>query len=155
MVDLFFLLNTKRRTTSTTTTPIIIIISTMLIVAFYPANLFNVQLVFASAGDDRENISDIFVFGSGIFAGILLVLSLIAYKNLKDKKLLFVSAAFGIFAIHAMLSKLDILTPIQIESSILELILAIMNFVALAFFFLAIVRRQRIETKATRSHSQS
>jgi preprotein translocase subunit YajC len=37
----------------------------------------------------------------------------------------------------------------------LELILAIMNFVALAFFFLAIVKRQRIETKETRSQSQS
>jgi len=148
------LLNTNRRTTSTTITPIIII-STMLIVAFYPANLFNVQPVFASAEDDRENIADIFVFGSGIFAGILLALSLIAYKNLKEKKLLLVSAAFGIFAIHAILSKLDILSPIQIESSESELILAIMNFVALAFFFLAIVRRQRIETKATRSHSQS
>jgi uncharacterized membrane protein YgdD (TMEM256/DUF423 family) len=146
------LLNTKRRTT----TPIkLIIISTMLIVTLHTANLFNVQLVFASAGDDREDIADLFVFGSGIFAGILLALSLIAYKNLKEKRLLFVSAAFGIFAIYSIVSKLDILTPIQIESSVLELILAIMNFVALAFFFLAIVRRQRIETKATRSQSQS
>jgi uncharacterized membrane protein YhfC len=105
--------------------------------------------------DDREDIADVFVFGSGIFAGVLLALSLIAYKNLKEKRLLFVSAAFGIFAIHAIVSKLDILTPIQIESSVLELILAIMIFVALAFFFLAIVRRQRMETKATRSQSQS
>lgn len=115
----------------------------------------NDRPVFASAGNDREDIADLFVFGSGIFAGILLALSLIAYKNLKEKRLLFVSGAFGIFAIIAIVSKLDILTPIQIESSVLELILAIMNFVALAFFFLAIVRRQRIETKATRSQSQS
>jgi uncharacterized membrane protein YgdD (TMEM256/DUF423 family) len=127
----------------------------MLIVAFHLANLFNVQLVFASTGDEREDIADVFVFGSGIFAGVLLALSLIAYKNLKERRLLFVSAAFGIFAIHAIVSKLDILTPIQIESSVLELILAIMIFVALAFFFLAIVRRQRMETKATRSQSQS
>lgn len=127
----------------------------MLIVTFHLANLFNIQLVFASAGDDREDIADVFVFGSGIFAGVLLALSLIAYKNLKEKRLLFVSAAFGIFAIHAIVSKLDILTPIQIESSVLELILAIMIFVALAFFFLAIVRRQRMETKATRSQPQS
>lgn len=66
---------------------------------------------------------------------MLLALSLIAYKNLKEKRLLFVSGAFGIFAIHAIVSKLDILTPIQIESSVLELILEIMIFVALAFFF--------------------
>ena len=153
------MLNTKRKTTSAATkTPkiiTIITISFMLIVTFHLANLVNVQLVFASAVDDREDIADVFVFGSGIFAGILLALSLIAYKNLKEKKLLFVSAAFGIFAIHAIVSKLDILTPIQIESSVLELILAIMIFVALAFFFLAIVRRQRTETKATRSQPQS
>lgn len=152
------MLNTKRRTTSTAATPkitTIITISIMLIVTFHLANLFNVQLVFASTGDEREDIADVFVFGSGIFAGVLLALSLIAYKNLKEKRLLFVSVAFGIFAIHAIVSKLDILTPIQIESSVLELILEIMIFVALAFFFLAIVRRQRVETKATRSQSQS
>jgi hypothetical protein len=135
--------------------PIIIIIAIVLLITLHLSNLFNVQPVFAYAGDDREDIADVFVFGSGIFAGILLALSLIAYKNLKEKRLLFVSAAFGIFAIYTIVSKLDILTPIQIESSVLELILAIMNFVALAFFFLAIVRRQRIETKATKSQSQS
>ncbi len=35
-----------------------------------------------------DYISDIFVFGSGIFAGILFALSFNAYRNLKTKRLL-------------------------------------------------------------------
>jgi hypothetical protein len=108
-----------------------------------------------ATGDDKQNIADIFVFGSGIFAAILFSLSLLAYRNLMTKRLLLVSAAFGIFAVNAIVSKLDLFTPLHIESSVLELILAIMNFVALAFFFLAIVTRTKINTKTAtpRSHS--
>jgi hypothetical protein len=71
------------------------------------------------------------------------------------KRLLLVSAAFGIFAINAIVSKLDLFTPLHIESSVLELVLAILNFVALGFFFLSIVTRTKIKTKTAspRSHS--
>jgi hypothetical protein len=122
----------------------------------YLANLLNIQPVYATGnGDDKQNIADVFVFGSGIFAAFLFALSLLAYRNLLTKRLLLVSAAFGIFAIHAIVSKLDLFTPLHIESSSLELILAIMNFVALAFIFLAIVKRANIKTKtpSPRSHS--
>ncbi|PWU80487.1 MAG: hypothetical protein DLM72_11950 [Candidatus Nitrosopolaris wilkensis] len=120
----------------------------------YLANLLNIQPVYAT-GDDKQNIADIFVFGSGIFAAILFSLSLLAYRNLMTKRLLLVSAAFGIFAINAIVSKLDLFTPLHIESSVLELILAILNFVALTFFFFAIVTRTKINTKTAtpRSHS--
>ena len=108
-----------------------------------------------ASGDDKQNVADIFVFGSGIFAAFLFALSLLAYRNLLTKRLLLVSAAFGIFAIHAIVSKLDLFTPLHIESSVLEMTLAIMNFVALAFIFLAIVKRAKIKTKTPtpRSHS--
>ncbi|HMH11046.1 MAG TPA: hypothetical protein VK553_10070 [Candidatus Nitrosopolaris rasttigaisensis] len=120
----------------------------------YLANLLNIQPVYAT-GDDKQNVADIFVFGSGIFAAFLFALSLLAYRNLLTKRLLLVSAAFGIFAIHAIVSKLDLFTPLHIESSVLEMTLAIMNFVALAFIFLAIVKRAKIKTKTPtpRSHS--
>jgi len=133
----------------------IIIIITILLFT-YLANLLNIQPVYATGhGDDKQNIADIFVFGSGIFAAFLFALSLLAYRNLMTKKLLLVSAAFGIFAIHAIVSKLDLFTPLHIQSSVLELILAIMNFVALAFIFLAIVKRAKIKMKTPtpRSHS--
>jgi hypothetical protein len=117
------------------------------------ANLLNIQPAYANTERDKENIADIFVFGSGIFAALLCSLSLVAYRNLMTKRLLLVSAAFGIFAINAIVSKLDLFTPIHIESSVLEMILAILNFVALAFFFLAIVTRTKIKKTATpRSH---
>jgi len=122
----------------------------------YLANLLNIQPVYATEhGDDKQNIADVFVFGSGIFAAFLFALSLLAYRNLLTKRLLLVSAAFGIFAIHAIVSKLDLFTPLHIESSALELILAIMNFVALAFIFLAIVKRAKIKTKTPTPQSHS
>jgi hypothetical protein len=121
----------------------------------YLANILNIQPVYATSERDKQNIADIFIFGSGIFAAILFSLSLLAYRNLMTKRLLLVSAAFGIFAINAIVSKLDLFTPLHIESSVLELVLAILNFVALGFFFLAIVTRTKIKTKTAspRSHS--
>jgi hypothetical protein len=60
--------------------------------------------------------------------------------------MLFVSAAFGMFAVHAIASRLDVLIP-EIESSVLELIVSIISFVTLAFFFLAIVTKSKIKVK--------
>lgn len=74
-------------------TIIIILLST------YLANLLNIQPVYATGhGDDKQNLADVFVFGSGIFAAFLFALSLLAYRYLLTKRLLLVSAAFGIFA---------------------------------------------------------
>jgi uncharacterized membrane protein len=95
---------------------------------------------------DRGDIADIFDFGTGIFAAILFALSLIAYRNLRSKKLLFVAGAFGLFAIRTIVSRLDIFMP-EIESTILELLLAVMSFAALSLFFVAIVKREKIKTK--------
>jgi hypothetical protein len=119
----------------------------IILLFIYLTNLLNIQPAYANTEHDKQNIADIFVFGSGIFAAVLFSLSLVAYRNLMAKRLLLVSAAFGIFAINAIVSKLDLFTPLHIESSVLELILAILNFVALAFFFLAIVTRTKIKTK--------
>jgi uncharacterized membrane protein len=113
----------------------------------------NIQKVFASEFPDKDTndqldyISDIFEFGIGIFAGILCALSLNAYRNLKTKRLLLVSIAFGIFSVNVMISKLEVF-GVTIESSILDLVLAILTFAALALFFMAIVRRERLKSKA-------
>jgi magnesium-transporting ATPase (P-type) len=96
---------------------------------------------------DKRNVAEIFDFGTGIFAAILFALSLVAYRNLRSKRLLFVSGAFGIFAIRTIVSRLDLFMP-EIESSILESFLAVMSFAALALFFLAIVKREKIKTKS-------
>ena len=114
----------------------------------------NIQKVFASEFPDKDTndnldyISDIFEFGTGVFAGILSALSLNAYRNLKTKRLLLVSIAFGIFSVNVMISKLEVF-GVAIESSILDLVLAILTFAALALFFMAIVRRDRLKPKTT------
>jgi hypothetical protein len=96
---------------------------------------------------DNGDLAKIFDFGTGVFATILFALSLIAYKNLRSKRLLFVSAAFALFAIRTIVSRFDLFLP-EIESSILELVLAVMSFTSLSLFFFAIVRRKKINTKS-------
>lgn len=83
---------------------------------------------------------------------ILSALTLTAYRNLKSKRLLFVSAAFGLFAVQAIVSKIDLFIP-EIESSIVEILTSTIIFFALAFFFLAIVKKPKIKSKAATSLS--
>jgi hypothetical protein len=96
---------------------------------------------------DRGDIAEIFEFGSGIFAALLCALSLSAYKKIKLKRILYVSIAFGLIAIGTIVSHTDIFIP-EVESSIVEMVLAIMSFVALSLFFIAIVRKEKITSKA-------
>ena len=112
----------------------------------YNNNNSNIDLLL-----DKTDMAELFDIGSGVFAVILCTLSLIAYRNLKSTRMLLVSAAFGMFAIHAIVSRLDLFIP-QIESSVLELIVSIISFVSLAFFFLAIVKRPKIKV-GTRTSS--
>jgi hypothetical protein len=49
--------------------------------------------------------------------------------------------------VNVMISKLEVF-GVTIESSILDLVLAILTFAALALFFMAIVRRERLKSKA-------
>lgn len=86
-------------------------------------------------------LPDYIEFGSGIFAAFLLVLSLIAYRNVRSKRLLLVSAAFGLFALRTLVSRADLLIP-EAQSEIIELALALSGFGILALFFIAIVMRQ-------------
>ncbi len=96
---------------------------------------------------DRGDIAEVFDFGSGIFAFLLFALSLVAYKNTKMRRILFVSIAFGLFAMRTIISRLDLFMP-EIESSVVELTLAIMSFAALSLFFIAIVRKEKVITKS-------
>lgn len=82
-------------------------------------------------------------FASGIFAAFLLALSLLAYKRTKMKRLLFVSAAFGLFSFRAIIPRLDLFLPNLDLSTSIETILSITGFVILGLFFLAIVKKQK------------
>ncbi|TLX90822.1 MAG: hypothetical protein E6K94_05220 [Thaumarchaeota archaeon] len=96
---------------------------------------------------DKGNIAEFFDLGSGFFAAILFAISFLAYRNIKSKQILFVMTAFGLFAIRTIISRIDLFIP-EIESSILELLLAILGFIALALFFFAIVTKQTIRKRS-------
>ena len=92
-------------------------------------------------GGEAPDLQESLDFATGIFAAFLLVLSLFAYRRTKLTRLLFVSAAFGIYAFRALLPRLDIFLP-SIESTTVSVILSSTGFVILALFFLAIVRKK-------------
>ena len=99
-------------------------------------------------GDERDildngNIAEFFDLCSGFFAAILFGISFLAYRNTKSMQIFFVMIAFGLFALRTIISRLDLFMP-EIESSILELLLAILGFMALALFFFALVTKQTI-----------
>jgi len=122
------------------------------------AALSNIQqqssLAFTAGEDDnvlhvrKESITtDIFELVSGIFAAILCVFSLRAYTKLKMKAMLFVSAAFGIFAVRTIAIETRDLYVGGGESPALESILSFMFLMALVLFFIAIVQRENIKQK--------
>jgi hypothetical protein len=112
-------------------------------------HLLKIQCAYALISEhsyDKDNFAEMFDFGSGIFAAVLFALSLIAYKNRRSNRLLFVAAAFELFSIRTIVSRLDIFIP-----ETLELILAMMTFAALSLFFVAIVTRKKIKIKTAYS----
>jgi hypothetical protein len=104
--------------------------------------LLYVGSIFMQIQEEGEplELSDIVDFASGIFAAFLMVLSLLAYRNTRTKRLLLVSAAFGMFALRTIIARLDILIP-EAESKVIELALALTGFAILSLFFFAIVKR--------------
>jgi hypothetical protein len=88
-------------------------------------------------GDFAESLD----FATGIFAVILLVISLVVYRRTHLTRIIFVSAAFGLYAFRAMLPRLDIFLP-SIESNTIEILLSATGFIILALFFVAIVKKK-------------
>ncbi|MDE1727764.1 hypothetical protein [Candidatus Nitrosotalea okcheonensis] len=80
-------------------------------------------------------------FASGIFAAFLFALSLFAYRRTNLKRLLFVSAAFGLYSIRAVLPRMDIILPNLQITTIADTLISILGFVILGLFFLAIVKK--------------
>jgi uncharacterized membrane protein YhfC len=104
--------------------------------------LFIVKGIFMQIAPESEPFepSDIVDFASGIFAVFLMILSLHAYRNRKSRRLLLVTAAFGLFALRTVIASLDHLIP-EIESTVVELTLALTGFAILSLFFFAIVKK--------------
>ena len=95
----------------------------------------------------QDITTDIFELLSGIFAAILFVLSSRAYRKLKIKGMLFVSAAFGIFAARTIVIEIRDLYLGGGESSALQSALSFMILMAIVLFFIAIIQREKIKPK--------
>lgn len=93
------------------------------------------------------DIAELLKLGSGLFALILLFISLLAYYRSRQRRLLFVSGAFGLYFVKIIAQHLDLFLP-NLETSFLDLLLALIDFVVLLLFFLAIIKS---DTKNMRS----
>lgn len=91
-------------------------------------------------GGEAPDLPESLDFATGIFAAILFVMSLFAYRRTKMKRLIFVSAAFGLYAFRAILPRLEIILP-SVEATTITIILSSIGFVILALFFVAIVKK--------------
>ena len=87
----------------------------------------------------QETLALIFDVGSGIFAGFIIIVSLIAYRKLKSRRLLLITSAFAFFFIRSILSRLDFFVP-----ETLELLLAVVSFIGLILFSLAVLQIGRL-----------
>lgn len=92
-------------------------------------------------GADRDlEAIEILNLAIGVFALLLLALSLSAYRKTRLRRLLVVSAAFGLFAVEVLVNQLDFFvfavgyTTDQIASAVLD-------FCILLLFFFAVVRK--------------
>lgn len=75
-----------------------------------------------------------------VFALVLLTLSLSAYRKTRLRRLILVSAAFGLFAVEVLLRQLDdFVFNVAFQTG--QIVIAAMEFVILLLFFLAIVVR--------------
>jgi hypothetical protein len=94
-------------------------------------------LVDIDAGFETQEILDSAI---AIFALVLLALSLSAYKKTHLRRLLLVSAAFGLFAVEVGVRQLDAFVfAVGFQTD--QIVVAAMEFVILLLFFLAIVVR--------------
>jgi len=105
------------------------------------SNIFLAADNMTEVGGEMPDLPESLDFATGIFAAVLLVMSLLAYKRTNLTRLVFVSAAFGLYAFRAILPRLEILLP-SVEATTIDIILSSVGFVILALFFVAIVKKK-------------
>ena len=104
-------------------------------------NVFLAISGMTEVGSEMPDIPESLDFATGIFAAVLLVISLLAYRRTNLTRLVFVSAAFGLYAFRAILPRLEIFLP-SMETNLVDIMLSSMGFIILALFFVAIVKKK-------------
>ena len=98
--------------------------------------LFEVLSTNAQAAFYSE-LDEILSLAVGVFALVLLAVTLAAYKKTNQTRLLLVSAAFGLFAVKTILRHLDILI-FNWGTGTMDLLFTALDFMILVLFFLAL-----------------
>ena len=102
----------------------------------------------SNLADFQEHITSVFDVGSAVFSAFIIVLTLVAYRNLRSKRILLISAAFMLFFIRSIFSIFDLVQP-----EFLEIFLSILSFGGLIFFVIAIFKLGRFKIWKTNSDS--
>ncbi|HET8847982.1 MAG TPA: hypothetical protein VFM20_04245 [Nitrososphaeraceae archaeon] len=76
----------------------------------------------------------------GVFALFLFTLSISSFRTFKLKKMVFAIAAFGLFAVESFIDYLEDVVPL-LDAPYVDLILAVISFVILILFFIALIKR--------------
>jgi hypothetical protein len=77
-------------------------------------------------------------FGIGVLALLLMAVALNAYRRTKLKRLLFVSAAFGLFVAKTALENVDVVL-FQLGPVVTQLLISLLDLAILLLFFVALV----------------
>ena len=98
--------------------------------------------VLAEEGDDVEvfglEVEKLLNLGSGILAIALFIVTVIAYKRTKRKKLIYISVAFLLFAIKGLLQSHELFID---EWSWLDPTASFLNFAILLSFFFGVLKK--------------
>jgi heme/copper-type cytochrome/quinol oxidase subunit 3 len=115
-------------------------------------SLFVSTFMFASNGNipagqgianvwHAEAIEVLILIATSILAGFLFVISFIAYRKDRRKRLLFITAAFFLFAVKGFLMVLNGFLEFRyLEGSLIEPIAQLLDFGILALFFLGLIK---------------
>lgn len=86
-------------------------------------------------------IGDGLEIGIGVFSLLLFALSITAYRNTGIKKILFASAAFGLFGIQLLVDSLEEYAE-WMDESVIDILVPLITLAILILFFVAIVKKR-------------
>ncbi len=97
---------------------------------------------FADEGGDVEvfglELEKLFNLGSGLLAAILFVITFVAYRRSMNKRLLYVSVAFLLFAVKGFLTSLELFAG---DFSWIDPVASFLNFAILLCFFFGVLKK--------------
>jgi len=97
--------------------------------------------------DFQEHITAVFDLGSAVFSAFIIVITIVAYRNLRSKRILLISIAFVLFFTRSIFSIFDLVQP-----EVLEIFLSVLSFSGLVFFVIAIFQLGRFKLWKTNSN---